>query len=391
MQNHSEDFEALAKEADLPTTEAEIKQRFEALRIESELTITNTSAFGPFWRFIDAVATRAVFWLVQFLIHTVYPQSFVKTATGLALKMHAYGVKVTPKEAKRTQGVIEFTRADGVGELIVPKGYAIQTEAINGVVYSVTTTEAVTIADGQLIALIPVEAAEEGAAYNLAAGLFTVLVENLGDVAAVTNNADWITTPGADDETDDELRERVINQYSAINQWHTDTVYTAIISSFDGVRASNVFFEHDAPRGPGTANAYVMFETGNPSAEFIASVQSEITDEGNHGHGDDLEVRAMPESQHNLAVTLWAKENTSDDDKAELLSSVENFVRCAFRENLSYTATKTEPWGLFSFSVLSNELHEEFANLKNVVFDLGFISSEMDLPRLNTLTVAYHA
>jgi len=390
MQNHSEDFEALAKEANLPTSEAEINARFDGLKTEMDLAITNESAFGPFWRFVEAAATKAAFWLAQFVIHSVYPQSFIKTATGPALKLHAYGVKLTPKQAQKTVGSIEFTRAAGVGELIIPKGRAIQTERINGVVYSVVSTQEITFSDGQLVGLVPVEATTEGAGYNLAAGNYTVLVESVGDVISVTNLEDWIDKPGADEETDDQLRERIINQYSAINQWHTDAVYTAIIASFDGVTTDNIYFQHDAPRGPGTANAYVMLETTTPTAGFLATIQAEITDKGNHGHGDDLEVMAMPETAHDLVATLWPVMNLTDAEKSTLLQSVEDFVRCAFRENESYTATKTQPLSLFSFSQLTRELHDEFNQIENVAFDLSSIQSQLELAKLGNLTVAFN-
>jgi hypothetical protein len=130
-----------------------------------------------------------------------------------------------------------------------------------------------------------------------------------------------------------------------------------------------------------------MLETGNPGPEFIANIQSEITDNGNHGHGDDLQVFAMPETTHNPTATVWPADNLTAAQITQLLTDVENFTRAAFRENADYTATKTRPWSTFSFSKLGQELHAEFSQLKNVAFDLTHIDSAMDIPRLGTLTV----
>lgn len=386
----SDDFNQLASDAGVPTTEADINAEFDALRIEEGLTITNESAFGPFWRFVTAAATTAAQWLVNFLVTSVLPQAFVKTATGSMLDLHSWAVNISRKAAAVALGEIIFSRADTVGDLVIPEGTEIQSTEINGQVFSLVTVAEVTVADGVASQAVAVQAAEGGSAYNLAENYYTVLVDPITDVT-VTNGSGWLTTPGADEETDDDLRERVRNQYSAINQWHTDAVYTAIIASFDGVATSNIYFEHDAPRGPGTANAFVLLETGNPSVPFIASIQSEITDNGNHGHGDDLQVFAMPETDHDLGVTVWFVDTVAPGDKAALLTEVENIVRCAFRENTAYDVTKAQPWDVFSFSTLGDDLHRLVPELKNVAFDLGYIDSSMAIPRLDTLTVAENA
>lgn len=388
---HEEDFRQLAKEAGLPTTEDDFNTEFEALRDQAELTVSNSSAFGPFWRFVNAVATTPAKWLVDFIINFVLPQAFLKTATGVFLELHAGAVNVFRKLAAKASGQVQFSRAATVGELTVPTGTVIQSTAINGQVFSLITTAEVIFADGSVTVIAPVEAVETGAAYNLAAGYYTILPQPPAGVTGVTNLTDWLVKPGADTELDDELRERVRNQYTAINQWHTDAVYTAIIAGFEGVTTNNVYFQHDAPRGPGTANAYVMLEAGNPSAGFIASIQSEITDNGNHGHGDDLQVIAMPETTHTVICTVWPQDNLTAQDKAALLANVKAFIRCAFRENTSYDTTKVQPYSLFSFSQLSRELHAQFAHLKNVDFNVSAINSALDIPRLGSLTVAEYA
>ena len=391
MTDHTADFEALASDAGLPVTEAEINAEFDKLREGAGLVISNTSAFGPFWRFINAAVTSATQWLVGFIITTVLPQAFVKTATGVFLELHAWAVNLTRKLAVKAVGTIEFTRIDTAGELVVPVGVVVQSTVINGQVYSLVTTAGATFLDGNATLDVAVAALGDGAAYNLGAGYYSVLPEAVNGVASVTNTATWLTKPGTDTEKDDDLRDRIRNQYTAINQWHTDAVYTAIIASFDGVTTNNVYFNSDAPRGPGTADAYIMLEQGDPTAQQLADIQSEITDKGNHGHGDDLLLKAMPASGHNITATVWPVDNFGTANTAQLLTDVENFIRCAFRENTSYTPTKTQPWALFSVSDLGRELHAQFPNLKNVGFDLTHIDSALDIPRLNTLTVAQNA
>ncbi|ECC2479803.1 hypothetical protein FOK40_26005, partial [Salmonella enterica] len=68
-------------------------------------------------------------------------------------------------------------------------------------------------------------------------------------------------------------------------------------------------------------------------------------------------------------------------------SGVENLIRCAFRENSNYDVTRTWPYSRFSFSQLGRELHDAFTLVDSVTFSLTDILSELNIPRLNTLSV----
>ena len=380
-------FTDLVREGGLPTTEAEVRARFEADVAAQNVAFTNNTAFSPWWRMVTTLITQPVMWLIGTLINAVMPQMFVKTASGVFLDLLADGVNVARKQAVKAKGQLQFSRADSTGTLDVPAGTAVQSANINGQVYTLQTTRTVAFDDGQAAVLAPVEALASGSAYNLAEGYYAVLPVLLPGITAVTNVADWLHVPGADEETDNDLRARIRNQFLSVNQWHTDAVYTALISGFEGVKTENVYFNADAPRGPGTADAYVMFETGNPDASFIALIQQKITDEGNHGHGDDVRVFAMPETLHPVSATLYPMENLPSADTAALKTNVEHFIRAAFRENLDYTPTRTRPWSRFSFSRLAQELHAQFPSLLSVAFTTGDITSQMALPRLGMLTV----
>lgn len=380
-------FTDLVKQGGLPTTEAEVRAEFESEVQAENVAFTNNSDFSPWWRMVTALVTKPVIWLIQALINSVMPQMFVKTASGAFLDLLADGVNLERKQAAKAQGQVQFTRANSAGTLDVPAGTAVQSANINGRVYTLRTTAKATFTDGLATVLAPVEAEEEGSAYNLAAGYYSVLPVLLPGITAVTNLSDWLLQPGADEEDDDDLRARIRTQFLAVNQWHTDAVYRALISSFDGVAADNVYFDSDAPRGPGTADAYVMLEIGTPDAAFIASIQSLITNDGNHGHGDDLQVFAMPETQHNVIATIYPIGNLSGPTVTKLENDVADFIRAAFRQNQDYTPTLVRPWSRFSFSRLAGELHAEFDLLQGVDFDLDYIVSSMDLPRLNSLSV----
>ncbi|KPY65321.1 putative prophage PSSB64-01, putative baseplate assembly protein, partial [Pseudomonas amygdali pv. sesami] len=151
---------------------------------------------------------------------------------------------------------------------------------------------------------------------------------------------------------------------------HTDAVYRAIITGFPGVAADGVYFEHGAPRGPGSANAFVLFDAGVPADTFLEQINTHIRDGGNHGHGDDLLAMAMPETLHAISVNVWPVANLTALQLQTLQSEVGLFIRAAFRESTQsdYAPTRTFPQSRFSFSRLTEELHVQFPDISSLRF-----------------------
>jgi len=383
------DFTEVVKNSGMPVTEAELRTRFTAIAAEEGL-ITNTSRMSPFWRLITAITIRPVLWLVDVLVNTVLANMFVATASGQMLRLLAWAVNVTAKPASAAQGVIRFYKEDSAGEVTVQAGTQVQTERINGVVYVLATTQDFTIPAGSASVLVPVQAVQAGAAYNLAPGYYRILPQAVSGISHAVSEGDWLTLPGADEESDDELRERCRNQFNLVGNYHTDAVYRSMIAGVVGLSIDRIFFEHDAPRGPGTANAYLLLDSGVASAPFIAAVNDFINTQGHHGHGDDMQCFGMPETRHDLGVVLYVKDpdNLTDEQQAQLKAGAMNLIRCAFRENADFDVRKTWPFGRYSFSNLGRELHRTFPEVDSVTFTLGDIVSGLNVPRLNSLTVS---
>ena len=121
----SVDFKQALNKSGIPTTEAELKKAWEKLATEQGSTLSNTSAYSPFWRIITALVTKPVLWLLEFLSGTVLPNFFVKTATGSWLDTLAWAVNVERKGATVAAGELLFTRANTGGVLEVPVGTRI--------------------------------------------------------------------------------------------------------------------------------------------------------------------------------------------------------------------------------------------------------------------------
>ncbi|MGP2515410.1 baseplate J/gp47 family protein [Yersinia sp. 2545 StPb PI] len=389
MNNKPEiDYEQVLKDSGMPTTEADIRQKFDELVAEEGL-ITNTSAMSPFWRLIKTLVTRPVLWLNSVLINTVLANMYLATASGTFLEVFGWGVNARRKPATAAQGMIRFYKTDIQQDVVIPAGTLIQTERINGKIYSVVVSVETMIAAGAASGLVPVNAAEVGGAFNLAPGYYRILPQAVPGIERAQSEGDWLTVPGADKESDDDFRDRCRNQFNLVGNYHTDAVYRSMIAGVVGLSIDRIYFLHDAPRGPGTANAYLLLDSGEISQPFIDAVNDHITNQGHHGHGDDMQCMPLPESQHDLRVTLYIsnKQNLTADELAGLESGCENLIRCAFRQNSTYKVLKTWPYSRFSFSNLGRELHKTFPLIESLSFSLTDIVSELSVPRLNSLTV----
>ncbi|EEJ7177712.1 hypothetical protein RL87_000999 [Salmonella enterica subsp. enterica] len=387
MQNNI-DFKKILRESGMPVDDQTVRDTLQQAADDEKL-ITNTSRMSPFWRIIQLMVITPYLWIVDTLINNVLHNLFLMTASGPFVDLFAAALRLTRKDATRATGNITFIKASPDTSVTVPAGTVIQTERINGVIYAVKTTQQVVIPAGTAQARVSATATDSGTAFNLAPGYYQILPEAVDGIAAVRNDDNWLTTPGSDQESDDELKDRCRNQFNLAGSYHTDAVYRSLIAAQAGLSIDRIFFQHDAPRGPGTANAFLLLDTGVISQPYLDRVNQYITDQGHHGHGDDIRCFALPETRHDLAVTVYVKNlaNISADDTAALQSGVENLIRCAFRENSNYDVTRTWPYSRFSFSQLGRELHDAFTLVDSVTFSLTDILSELNIARLNTLSV----
>ncbi|WP_438461950.1 baseplate J/gp47 family protein [Marinomonas sp. PE14-40] len=380
------DFEKVLTDSGVPTTEETITAEFKTALQESGSTISNDSIYSPFWRLISALITKPVLWLInELLIKQVMPQFYLKTVGEGLIEWWGDNRDCVRKQAQTLKGNVLFSRLDTSNALLIPAGTKVYTESINNTVYNLFTLEDSTLASGEGALLIKAKAEMNGEAYNLESGYF-----NKCDIegVAVVNPENWISVLGADLEDIEDYRLRIRNMIHRLSHFHTDGVYKSLISEFGGVQEDAVWFEHNAPRGAGTANAYILFDLDAPANSYLETINRRISDEGYHGHGDDLLVLAMPETFHSISVKTYLPISLLDVEIDEIHQGVEGMIRAAFRENKAYAnVTLTLPQSRFSFSKLAREIYAEFPELEDLVFSLDGIESGLTIPRINTLTV----
>ncbi|MCW2257143.1 putative phage protein gp47/JayE [Providencia alcalifaciens] len=387
-QKPTPDYEKILSDSGMPTTEKEIRTEFNRI-VDEEGYATNTSSMSPFWRVMNILIEKPVMWLKDALVNVVLKNTFLVTASGKFVDLFAWAVNLERKGAQPVNGLITFTKTDINRAVIIPAGTVVQTERLNGEIYRLKTQQEVTITAGIAKLDIPVIGEFSGNSYNLAPGYYRILANDINGIASVVNNEDWILSPGANEESDDELRARVRNQFNLPSQYHIDAVYRSLIAKIVGLSTDRIFFLHDAPRGAGTANVYLLLDAGTPAQEFIDAVNDYVMVQGNHGHGDDVLCLPLPETKHDLKADLifYSSAHLNTEKKSQMMHEIENMIRCAFRENTAYDIQKTWPHSLFSMSVLTQEIHNQFPKLESIVFSLDDIKSELSVPRLNSLVI----
>lgn len=381
------DYSQLIEQSGIPTTAQQWQQTLRDEMKKEGVLISNDSRFSPFWRLIESCVITATTYLInKVLVGKVLPNSFLATAVDDELDLMGWECQTERKLATKTQGTVVFLRAINTTTAIaIPKNTWIQTAPINGKTYRVKTLVDAALEEGQTTVEVEVEAEEAGAAFNLGGGYFSILPQAIAGVASVTNEDDWINEAGQDIETNDDYRLRIRAQWGNLAKWHVDAAYKSLLMKESGLQHDNVFFQHGAPRGAGSANALILMKTGEPSEDMIQRLNDLVMKEGNHGHGDDLLVMPMPSTKHAISAKWWAKPELTDEARAALQKQIEDFVRCAFRENLDYPATATQPTGRFSFSRLEGELHQFFDGLDSIRFAQDDIISNLTIARLESL------
>lgn len=205
----------------------------------------------------------------------ILPNAFPSSASGAWLDLHSGQVELTRRAATKAQGVVWFVRdAQTTGNVRIPTGRVVRTKAdATGAVYRyVTLVDAVLPAGAQRVAVL-CEAEEYGARANAVAGQICELSTHVPGISGVANDADWLESEGADEETDAQLQERYTLAWLE-EAGCTSAAYKAWALSVPGVISAKVLDNH--PRGEGTVDLVVLGSAGTPTEHLLGLVRSAV-------------------------------------------------------------------------------------------------------------------
>lgn len=213
-------------------------------------------------------------------------QMFASTATGEQLDLLAAQRGLTRKPAAKAKGTLTFSLAETVDYPVsIPKGTVVATN--EEIPVRIVTTEDSEIPQATYSVTVNAEAESEGYRGNIRYYAATIPVSVPAAISTVTNLHRF--TGGRDVETDNALRERVVQSFVSVPNGVNAEFYKNLALAVDGVEKASV-----VPRNNGAGSAAI----------YVCGVNTQVTD-------DTLSrVRAVISENETIGANITAGKGT---------------------------------------------------------------------------------
>ena len=238
---------------------------------------------------------------------SIMRQMFPATATGEYLDAHAQQRGLSRKNGTCAGGIVAFTAAEEEhGDILIPAGTEVCT--YDDMLRYVTEEDAVLDSESSFV-LSRVTSVLPGRAYNAIPGRIRIIVTPVLGISSVVNTS--TISGGTDDESDEELRARIVDSYRNVLNGANAAYYRAVAMSVDGVYDASAV---GRVRGEGTVNVYASGKGSALSSAVIGSIQA-LLDEKRELNVD---VRAVAATalNINLYIILTVREGYDFDTTA---------------------------------------------------------------------------
>ena len=299
----------------------------------------------------------------------VLNQSFPQTAVGGYLDDHAHMRGISRRSAQYAEGKLRFwLNEQAAMNVPIPLG----TECGSADGRSFVTLEEGVIPKGSMDCLVAARAVTGGKEGNVAPGKVVYIKNSPAGVSGVTNPETF--HGGADAESDEELRQRVVATYKTLPNGANVAYYQQTVCDIDGVAACVV-----TPRVKGIGSVGITFSTteGIPNDVKIQ------------------EVRDLLDSQREICVDIYVSTPKAVNVDINALVSIEEGydkakvigeVKKAMQEHFSGKLL-----GKTVYLATLTKLVMDVAGVENCVFTSPVgdtVCGESQLPVLNSLNVS---
>ncbi len=255
-------------------------------------------------------------------IDWIKKQMFPNTASGKQLDLHAQQRGLERRKGNKAVGQIVFKLDTPLEYTItIPKGTICTTS--DGTLNFVTIDDSV-IMQGGTFAYVDCEAEQSGVRYNVPPKSITTIVTYFSVGITISNASSF--TEGTDDESDEELRQRIIYSMRNIPNGANKEYYISLVKSVDGIQSAKVIGSSDEA---GKISIYVGGRGCIPSEEAYRRAQIAVRD--NKAIGVNTDIIKAQAAGVNVDVSI-STENGYDFDTVQ--SNVKNAVT-EFFNNLS--------------------------------------------------------
>lgn len=246
------------------------------------------------WEIVSRVA-RGLWWMLEQVLQLFFISS--KTMEGEKLEWRVSERGITRKPGAKSKGQIQFSRTTPSPLFIsIPKGSEYITK--DRTVKVVTLEDAFIPVDG-LSVEVDVEAVEVGRAGDLPDGV-ELQETGISIVGLETIKVFGGLTGGVDRETDEELRERYLEEIRNPERGGAPSDYEKWAKQVNGVYLARCL---PLARGNGTVDVLIAMETGLPTAELIADVEAYIQER--RPIGADVQVISPTPVVVNVSAILY--------------------------------------------------------------------------------------
>lgn len=271
-------------------------------------------------------------WQLYNFLSLVHKQAIPLDSESAWLDTHAEQVNCKRRPATKARGNVRFLRGSFKGNLIIPKGRIVRTnpDGLGNIYRFVTLEQAVLSQEADSVPVLA-EAEEYGTGGNAAVGQICELVTPVEGIGGVSNDAGWLVSEGANEETDEQLKERYRLAWAA-NNGCTKYAYQSRALSVPGVTSVSILDRH--PRGQGTVDIVVRGADVMPTEALLAKVREAIAP--NTPINDDWLVKgpvAVPCAISGIIEYF-------DVDPESVTSQAENRLRALFMETSPYEDIK---------------------------------------------------
>ena len=228
----------------------------------------------------------------------VLDQSFPQTAQGQYLDYHAETRALTRLPAARATGVLRFSAPSAaVTDYEIEAGSVAMTTG--GARFE--TTEKATLRKGETSVDVPARAVEAGAHGNAIAGAVHVMSVYPVGITRCENPEAF--SGGSDEESDEKLRERVLESYRRLPNGANAAFYEQEALRFPNVAAAKAV---GRARGIGTVDVYVSTHGGAPGEALLGEIRAAL--QKKREIAVDVAVKVPAEKRVDVTAELEAEQ-----------------------------------------------------------------------------------
>lgn len=246
-------------------------------------------------------------------------QMFPSTATGKYLDYHAKERGLTRRNSNRSSGYVYFALEYAIDtDVTVPAGTRLTTLGKNPLRF--VTTETGVISAGTTYTKVHTVSEKGGKEYNVPANAICSAITTIKKISLIKNIQPM--TGGTDEESDEELRSRLMYLYRNHNNGTNIAYYKALAESVDGVHSAGVVPRN---RGVGTVDIFIAKDASTADSALIAKVQSIVSNQ--REVNVDASVLAASRAYVNVGVAIEVEQGyDSDEVKSNCDAVVREYV-----------------------------------------------------------------